>query len=326
MNDEARRAPWRRIRVAMSELHRQWLYDPNVRLIDYGFPEREGMLRDDEEPCIRVHVLRKFPLGAALEAAIANGVTHDVLPESVAGIRVHCQQRAYQLHSSRTATSTASDRRARVRPLRGGISISDSYRPIAGTLGAPVIERRTGDPMILSNWHVLSGAYGRTGWTIQQPGRADGGTAADRVATLHRHAMSANVDAAVAKLDPAQQMANSQTGIGRVQGTTTAQLAMRVAKSGRTTGVTEGVVTGVDGTQRIYYTGVGYRLIRHVFSVTPGDAELSLGGDSGSLWVERDTLLATGLHFGGNQPGQPEVALAIDLEPVLDALQVDLYV
>ncbi|HHY94922.1 MAG TPA: hypothetical protein GX513_07920 [Firmicutes bacterium] len=79
----------------------------------------------------------------------------------------------------------------RIRPLVAGISIGH-YRGGAGTLGAVVRDRRTGELMILSNNHVLAnvtdGADGRAsrGDPIRQPGGYDGGTEKDTVARLER--------------------------------------------------------------------------------------------------------------------------------------------
>ena len=178
--------------------------------------------------------------------------------------------------------------------------------------------------MILSNWHVLSGVYGYPGESILQPGRLDGGMQADQVAVLARDAMASNIDAAVATLGDERPVVNAPLGLEPVAGLGTAQLGMTVTKSGRTSAVTRGVVAGVEGTQRTYYAGVGYRVIRNVISISPGDAELSLPGDSGAWWIDAGTNNVVGLHFAGNQLGQPEEALAIDIAPVLDALRVDL--
>jgi endonuclease G len=271
------------------------------------------------DPCIRVHVFQKFPQGPALELATESGITGGEIPDSINGIAVDRPQSAYQTHQLVCVPQTW-----RADPLRGGVSVSDAYRPIAGTLGAPVKDRQSGQPMLLSNWHVFGGLYGQPGWPICQPGRADGGSIADGVATLVRHGMASNVDAAVAELTGPRGVALAPVGLFPVQGTTLAQLGMTVVKSGRTSCVTRGVVTGVEGTQLMYYSGIGSRLIRHVVSITPGDHELSLPGDSGSLWIEEASMNAVGLHFAGNVPGQPEEALAIDIDRVLDALQVDL--
>ena len=338
MSDDRPGNHWRRVRQGLDEAVRGWLYDPNVRYIDYGFPEKDSELRLDDEPHIRVHVVRKFQQGPALEAATGRGITSGEIPDQFAGIPVDRPQSAYRPHQPPWSANRwtlggtgpfsepVNPRTRRTAPLRGGVSVSDQYRRIAGTLGGPVVDRRTGALMLLSNWHVLSGVFGRPGWSIYQPGRGDGGGTADRVATLERDAMAANLDAAVATLTDERAVVSQPWGLPAVRGVNLAQLGMRVEKSGRTTGVTRGIVTGVDGTQRMYYAGAGYRVIRRVISITPGDAELSRGGDSGSFWIEEGQGNVVALHFAGNQPSQPEEALAIDIGPILDALEVDLRV
>ena len=54
------------------------------------------------------------------------------------------------------------------------------------------------------------------------------------------------------------------------------------------------------------------------------DDEVSRPGDSSSLWLARETRHAVGLHFAGSDV--PERALAIDIQSVLTALDVDLDV
>jgi endonuclease G len=179
--------------------------------------------------------------------------------------------------------------------------------------------------MILSNWHVLAGMWhAKPGWPIYQPGRGDGGTSADTVAKLSRHAMASSLDAAVAQLTGSRQLVNDQFDLDPVTGVGWAQLGMEVIKSGRKTDVTYGRVTGVEGTIRISYSGV-QRLIRNVITIEPSRGpEVSAGGDSGSFWLEEETMHAVGLHFAGGN--QPERALAIDMQPVLDALNVDIAI
>jgi endonuclease G len=104
-----------------------------------------------------------------------------------------------------------------------------------------------------------------------------------------------------------------------------AQLGMQVVKSGRRTGITRGRITDVEGTARINYGPVD-RIIRRVFTIEPLQSlgEVSDSGDSGALWLGSATMRAVGLHFAGSN--RPERALAMDLQPVLDALDVDLDV
>ena len=100
---------------------------------------------------------------------------------------------------------------------------------------------------------------------------------------------------------------------------------MDVVKSGRRTNITYGRVTGVEGTSTMTYAGVR-RLIRNVITIDPQPDrfEVSAGGDSGSFWLRQATMEVVGLHFAGSN--RPERALAIDMKPILDALNVDLLV
>jgi endonuclease G len=310
----------------MREAVRRYIYDPNVRFIDFGWPERGGTLVEDQL-CVRVHVIKKIPPGPALEVATQKGITGGPIPDTIAGFPVDIPQGAYRLQQwfgggwQRPATPRA----RRSDPMQGGISISNAYQNIYGTLGGLVIDRETGARMILSNWHVLAGAWhARPGWPIYQPGRGDGGSRADTVATFSRHAMSSNLDAAVAELTGNRQLINDQFDLAPVRGVGCAQVGMEVIKSGRMTDVTRGRVTGIEGTARMPYSGV-YRLIRNVMTIEPrGEPEVSAGGDSGSFWLDEATKNVVGLHFAGSD--HPERALAIDMQPILAALNVDMVV
>jgi hypothetical protein len=82
-------------------------------------------------------------------------------------------------------------RTQKVRPAMAGCSIGH-YRVSAGTLGAVVKDRSTGEKLILSNNHILAngsnGYDGRAviGDPILQPGKYDGGKEEDRIASLLR--------------------------------------------------------------------------------------------------------------------------------------------
>ena len=80
------------------------------------------------------------------------------------------------------------DPRDRLRPnIPAGVSIGH-YRVTAGTLGAVVFDRNTGEPLLLSNNHVLANSNeGEIGDAILQPGPTDHGVRPDdEVAKLHR--------------------------------------------------------------------------------------------------------------------------------------------
>lgn len=199
----------------------------------------------------------------------------------------------------------------RVRPLRIGASVAHP-RVTAGTLGAFV--RTTGGAVaLLSNSHVLAdeGLAG-VGDPVLQPGPADGGTAADRVAALAVFApydrTGANVvDAAAATLDAGVDAdlrgLGDQGDLAGLQPDVTAVRA--VAKVGRTTGITRGCVTAfeVDGLQVAFGGGV-LRFDDQVEVV--GDAgAFSAGGDSGSLVWTVGERLGAALLFAGSERGGP---------------------
>lgn len=315
-----------RAHLAMQEAVMGWIYDPNVMLIDFGWPERSGKL-EKNRLAIRVHVIEKYTRGPTLEAAINEGKTRGAIPDNIQGFDVDRPQGNYKLHQFFNDWWWLKPTAARARradPMKGGISISDAYRNIYATLGGLVQDRETRKDMILSNWHVLAGDwYAQPGEPIYQPGRSDGGTATDTVAKLSRHAMSSGLDAAVAELNGGRRLINDQYDLGPVKGVGWAELGMEVVKSGRRTEITYGLVTAVDGTIKMNYNGV-IRLIRNVVTIDrlPHLREVSAGGDSGSLWCQKSTMLAVALHFAGSD--EPERALALDIQPVLDALKVDL--
>ena len=312
-------------RLALRQAVRNWIYDPNVMLIDFGWPEHEGKIVKDEL-AIRVHVIEKFASRPALEAAIEEGVTRAKIPPAIGVFPVDVPQGTYTLQQlfGRRWRRRPNPRTDRTNPMQGGISISNARRRSYGTLGGLVYDRNTNDQMILSNWHVLAGDWrARPGWPIYQPGRGDGGQHSDTVATLLRDAMTTKLDAAVAKLTGSRELVNDQLDLGAVREVGWAQLGMEVVKSGRRTGVTRGFVTAVEGTILMNYQGRD-QLIRNVVTIEPRQtlAQVSAGGDSGSFWLHEETMRVVGLHFAGSD--QPERALAIDMHPILDALNVRL--
>ncbi len=312
-----------RVRYTMHEAIGDYLFDRKrkINLIDFGWKEVKGQKLEDV-PAIRFHVVEK-PSLMQLEAT---GIRP--LPPSIGPFPTDVLVGTYRPHRWRWSwwgggwAPPANPAKARADPMRGGISISDESHYAAGTLGGKVFDRATSDPMILSNWHVLVAEWGtQPGQLIYQPGRLDGGTHADTVATMSHDAMSNNLDAAVARLTGSRGLSNYQLNLGPVTGVSRAQLGMQVVKSGRTTGITYGRVTGVEGTAAMRY-GYVDRIIRNVVTIdqrTPGE-QVSAGGDSGSMWLDSATKQAIGLHFAGSD--SPERGLALDMQSVLDALNV----
>ena len=300
-----------------------YLYDPLVSLIDIGFriKESEGK-RVTEEPTVRVHLRRKLR-GNAFES-FATRYPERVIDERRIGFPTDIIEANYRLQQQRLASSPTTYRTGVHNPLKGGISISNEWNYGYGTLGGIVTDRKTGSEMILSNWHVLAGSDNvREGLRIYQPGTGDGGWFNYTVARLSRHAMGIGIDAAVAELTGSRFGVNEQFKLGAVLGVEQPMPGTRVVKSGRASGVTEGLIDGVEGVKIIPY-GWSYRTVKNIVHIaqTADKGEVSAPGDSGSWWLEKSTMKAVGLHFAGDN--EPEYGLAIAMPPVLDALNVDI--
>jgi hypothetical protein len=205
--------------------------------------------------------------------------------------------------------------------------VGNAWLAGAGTLGGKVVDRR-GDQMLLSNWHVLAGRWWiGNGAPISQPGRLDGGGTGYVVAYLARDAWSSRLDAAVATLAVgSRQLVNDQLEIGAVAGAATPAPRMRVTKSGRTTGVTWGIVSSILPGRMISYADGLPRIVRDIWAIEPeliGD-RVSGRGDSGAMWLDAESRRAVGLHFAGESYPHPPRALAMGMPAVLDALAVDI--
>lgn len=313
-----------RARMALQDAVSSHLFDRDRRvyLIDIGRYEQGGQIYD--KLAVRFHVDSKIQ-PVQLQAMGKEPLNW----RPIRDIPTMVMEGKYHLHQwsgwGRGWGQWSDPYTSRTDPLQGGISISTGYY-YSGTLGGIVRDRAAPDnKMILSNWHVLVTYWGAPrGQPILQPGRYDGGSGADVIATLERDAMSANLDAAVATLNGSRRLSNDQLGIGSVKGVGRATIDMEVKKSGRTSRVTSGRVTGVGGTQRITY-GWLERVIRDVVTIeplAPGDPPVSQGGDSGSWWVDSATREAVGLHFAGSD--YPSRGLALDMQEVLNALNVEI--
>lgn len=225
------------------------------------------------------------------------------------------------------------DRKGRFpRPVPIGVS-GGQPDVTAGTIGARVSDgRRT---FALSNNHVFANRNdANRGDDILQPGRVDGGTdPANSIGTLHDFepllfckaltCQDNRVDAAIA-LTSSDNLGTStpEDGYGEPRTkTTTATLGQAVQKYGRTTGLTTGVVSGLNATITVNYnTGTA----RFVDQILISDGRFSQGGDSGSLVVTqssgRDDRRPVGLLFAGSNTHT--IANPIDL--VLDRFSVEI--
>jgi len=316
---------WRAAQPALERAVALHLDDPNVSHIDLGWRilSSQGN-RLAPELTVRLHVHQKLS-GASFRAFAARQPRRE-FNAALIGFPIDVPQATYRLHRGRQLALRSNRRTQLYAELRGGISISNADSFGFGTLGGKVRDRQSGEEMILSNWHVLAGSwFARPGLLICQPALGDGGREAGAVAVYTRHAMNGGLDAAVAKLNGQRPLRNEQMEIGAVAGAAAPRLGMKVIKSGRRTGVTSGIITGVDGYTKQRYAGFS-RIIRNIVHLAPEapGQEISAPGDSGAWWLENSTARAAALHFAGSN--QPEFGLALSMPEVLNALKVDIAV
>jgi hypothetical protein len=95
--------------------------------------------------CIRVYVRRKLPKSQLAPEA--------VLPDNIDGLPVDVIEDEFWIHQAPPVT--LEDHRRPHNFLVGGISIGNLLVGGSGTLGVLVFDNRTGQEMLLSNWHVL---------------------------------------------------------------------------------------------------------------------------------------------------------------------------
>ncbi|WP_329389214.1 DNA/RNA non-specific endonuclease [Streptomyces sp. NBC_01351] len=310
-----------------------YLKDPNVSSIGIGYKEKGG--KRGKELVLQFTVDRKVVPEAV------GGLRSAEIPKVIdigGGVKVPTDvvQRSYKPHFLVVAEAQTPERQTRVDPLRPGVSVGN-VKVSAGTLGCVVFDKTDGSTCLLSNWHVLDGRTGEIGDDVVQPGKADDSRLAqNRIGTLRRSHLGTVGDCAVSTITDR----DVETDVLDL-GVTPARLGEpqiddKVVKSGRTTGVTHGVVSRPFAKVSIDYGApVGVREIE-CFEIGPdpgkpadGD-EISSPGDSGSAWLfttrtGRPTDVLAGLHFGGEGDGDPEDrALACFPQAVFQELKITL--
>lgn len=305
--------------AVLAQIQDDWLQREGVTAVDLGFKWSQGAMTG--QLSIRVHVAHKK---AASELTPA-----DLFPKEIDGVPVDVLEATYGIQllpEIDAGLEAAKDgRHQRFDPIPLGVSIG-SPLVTAGTLGAKVYDPDTRNEMILSNWHVLVGQpTAQPGAPVWQPGKLDGGGNQDTIAELSRSVLGP-YDAAVARITGPRSVQESTLEGHSIQAMAAPRLGMQVWKSGRTTGYTTGFIDGVQMITQLNYGAAGVQQLSAVFRVVPlpgtPPAEISMGGDSGSVWVDAVTGYAVGLHFAGEVGDALEYALAHDMEKVAQHLRV----
>jgi len=197
--------------------------------------------------------------------------------------------------------------RAKYRPIMGGISCG-SLDVGAGTLGCVVYDAVTGEPLCLSNNHVLAQAFEGAGFRVYkgkpiiQPGSADGGGYPDDVVGYLERWVPVKrtgeniVDCAVFK--PTVEVEERVLGlVDRVPPVCNVEVGDVLRKSGRTTGVTESDVESIHSTVSVEAWGREY-----IFTdITISKEAMAEAGDSGSHTLDVTKKGTAGILFAGSE-------------------------
>jgi hypothetical protein len=193
----------------------------------------------------------------------------------------------------------------------------------SGTLGSLLVDQ-TGKQYVLSNNHVMGRVgHAALGEAIVQPGYVDtlcDFTTPQTVATFTAApSINSNVDAAIAEVVPARvDSSGAIIGLGGVNPDgsyipappantiATATIGMQVAKSGRTTGLSCGVVEAVNATVIVDFSAeCGNPSAESVlFRGQTILNDIVKPGDSGSLIVEAATAQPLALVAAGSSDGE----------------------
>lgn len=292
---------------------------PNVTGIAIGRKQVTG--RETDEFAILVYVSEK--------RAMPDSQT---IPKQIDGVSTDVIERMFVPLILKTPVDHLPDLLAPiVDPLVGGVSIGPcrSFGGFffTGTLGAMAFDLATGQPALLSNFHVMvPDGNIRIGDAMSQPSIPDGGFCPSTSAgSLTAAVLNESIDGAVA-LQTARQTGASIVGIDALIGTGTPAKGMRVRKSGRTTGVTVGLIDSTDTTVVIDYGPPrGKVTLRNVVNVQNDmghSRRFSAKGDSGSVVVNENGWIV-GLLFAGTEDGSQGSAISIDT--VIAQLNVRLH-
>ncbi|AQA01351.1 hypothetical protein BVC93_01665 [Mycobacterium sp. MS1601] len=276
--------------------------------VGIGFKQTGGEFTD--RIALFVYVPRKMPLPDVPE--------HEVVPAEFGGYETDVVE----------INPALIDDESRYDPLCGGIHISRQYLlqdgifvPRAGTLGAVVRNRATGQHQLLTCAHVARS----TGLSVFQPGQGlPFSSIIGTVADLRDTQNPLLLDCAVITPNGSRPLQAAMAGIGPVQGAAVQLplLGEMVKKRGMRTGLTEGFVVRYIASSA---TPVFDQF--HISGAIPLVSVFAGHGDSGSVVLNTGNQVVGLLYaipsedLGG---GMSSSGLAMPIHNVLEALGVDI--
>jgi len=300
-------------RKVLGKLRQTYQHMKNATGFDVGYRWTAGQRSD--ELCVRVHVIAKRP-----DAEIAQD---QMIAKQIDGVPVDVITGPYRVRREFAFGQSGS----------GKVLLSGSTckRRVSGsgTIGAIAIDKTTGAPGILSNWHVLSTHEGQAGDLVY-----GGGASSDPIAQLTKSVLSKRADAAFATLTGARPWLPALKELNiNLSGVRASTLGNILCKYGRASGLTRARVDGEGFYKVLHLVAPGeYQAIEiEGFRLVPEDSaaantEISMPGDSGACWVSPTSGAVAGLHMAGEGERLPEgeYALACNMQTVLDELDLRL--
>lgn len=310
----------------------KYLKDPNITSIGVGYKQQDDTTTGE--------ISIQFTVGTKAKPEDMKSLNTTLIPKSfiINGKEIPTDviQRKYSLELKLVREIETEERKKRMDPMAPGISISN-INGSAGTIGCLVYDRASRLPYILSNWHVLHGVTGKIGDDVVQPGPYDDNRAQlNRIGKLVRSHLGHAGDCAICTVEN-RRFSNVVIDLGiSIDKIGEPELGDKVIKSGRTTGVTHGIVSRVNTIAKIDYGGtirdqeIGGFEIGIDSANPPEKGEISMGGDSGSIWIFKSSngkpsTIMAGLHFAGESSANPtEYAIACYPKSIFEKLQITL--
>jgi len=291
-------------------------FAPTVQgnVIGFGVGERVTAGERTGELAVKVFVAKKYPKSKVPRA--------EMIPKTVDGLPVDVEGVGFP-------RKFVVAQRARFRPVQGGIStglaVDEVGFKFAGTLGAIVIDSDDDSTVCgLSNNHVFADENRAQDDAIAvQPGTLDSTAAGGKVGTLHRYEPlkfdnKRNwMDAGLAKITSAADP--TIYGIGIPAGSAVPALNATVRKSGRTSGLTEGIVRAVRFDVFNVEYDQGMVRVDDCIVIEGTSGSFSRAGDSGSVIIDAKGKVVALLFAGSDQ-----VTYAIPIRRVLKRLRAKL--
>ncbi|MGF9911873.1 hypothetical protein ABEX47_04775 [Paenibacillus ehimensis] len=209
------------------------------------------------------------------------------------------------------------DYTARIRPVPPGYSVGTTKG--SGSAGLIVTNGpEAANRYLLSNNHVLNPDNTNSATETIQPGGADGGRPGkDRIGRLYSYVKlepnKTNVMDAALSVPANNRLLNpNYPTVGVIPGYVTSyRVGEQFKKVGRTTGLVTGRVESIDTDIQIDYGGSLGVLTFKNQTVIRGTTPISLGGDSGSVWLRDSDNYAAAVNFAGSLDGRLSIAFPV---------------